>query len=264
MTNFHGPLRFAVEARRRGRPLVLFLDYDGTLVEIAPRPELARPSPELLELLGRLTAQRDLKVMVVSGRPLRDLQELLPVPGLDFLGSHGGEAFISGRLHFRQTTTADRQELLHWRTRLEAWMHPFPGWWIEDKPLGFAIHYRQVPPEHADEFLGMLGRWQEKLRREGRFQILEGKRVLELLPQGVSKGLAIREILTLLPEMANFFPVYVGDDVTDESAFQILQGQGLTIKVGRPGAATAATHFLPDPGAVQHFLTLLAFPPEDL
>ncbi len=90
-------LRLAQQAHRQRRPLLLFLDYDGTLVEMAPRPELARPTPELLELLRRLAAQRDLKLMVVSGRPLRDLQELLPVPGLNFLGSHGGEAFVSGR-----------------------------------------------------------------------------------------------------------------------------------------------------------------------
>ena len=88
-----------------GGRCLLFFDYDGTLVEIAPRPELARPTPEVLELLSRLAAQEDLKVMVVSGRPLRDLQELLPVPGLDFLGSHGGEAFIGGCLHRLLVTT---------------------------------------------------------------------------------------------------------------------------------------------------------------
>ena len=118
MTDFYGPLRSEIQARRRGRPLLLLLDYDGTLVEIAPRPELARPTPELLELLRRLTAQGDLKVMVVSGRPLRDLQELLPVPGLNFLGSHGGEAYISGRLHPLQVAAADDEELCRWRNRL--------------------------------------------------------------------------------------------------------------------------------------------------
>ena len=96
MTDFCVPLRSEIQARRRGRPLLLSLDYDGTLVEIAPRPELARPTPELLELLIRLVAQRDLKVMVVSGRPLRDLQELLPVPGLNFLGPTAARPIFPG------------------------------------------------------------------------------------------------------------------------------------------------------------------------
>jgi len=262
MTDFYAPLRSEIQARRRGQPLLLLLDYDGTLVEIAPRPELARPTPEMLELLSRLTAQVDLKVMVVSGRPLRDLQEILPVSGLDFLGSHGGEALIGGRLHPMTVAAADNEELSRWRNRLVVRLQPFQGWWLEDKPQGFALHYRQVSAEHAYEFIGILGRWREQLRQEGRLQLLAGKKVLEILPRGISKGAAIHEIL-LIPGFIGFFPIYFGDDITDESAFQILQGQGLTIKVGRPGSDTAASHFLPDPEAVRHFLALLVAPLED-
>jgi trehalose 6-phosphate phosphatase len=254
-------LRLAQEAHRR-RPLLLFLDYDGTLVEIAPRPELARPAPELLELLTRLTAQRDLKLMVVSGRPLRDLQELLPVPGLNFLGSHGGEAFVAGRPYPLPVATLNHEELARWRSRLAALLQPFRGWWIEDKPQGFALHYRQVQAEHAYEFIGILGSWQEQLRQEGGFQVLSGKKVLEILPLSVSKGAAIQKIL-LLAGFIGFFPLYLGDDITDESAFLLLQGHGLTIKVGRPGTETAASHYLPDTKAVRHFLALLVSPLED-
>ncbi|RJR42842.1 MAG: trehalose-phosphatase [Deltaproteobacteria bacterium] len=196
-------LRLAQQALRQRRPLLLFLDYDGTLVEIAPRPELARPTPELLDMLRRLTAQGDLKLMVVSGRPLRDLQELLPVPGLNFLGSHGGEAFIAGRPYPLPVATVNHKELSRWRSRLAAVLQPFRGWWLEDKPQGFALHYRQVPAEHADEFIVILGRWQEQLRLEGGFQVLSGKKVLEILPLSVSKGAAIQKIL-LLPGFLSF------------------------------------------------------------
>ena len=109
MTDFYAPLTSEIIAKRRGRPLLLFLEYDGTLMKIALRPELARPTPEVLELLSRLAAQEDLKAMVVSGRPLRDLQELLPIPGLDFLGSHGGEVSISGCPHFLPVAPANEQ-----------------------------------------------------------------------------------------------------------------------------------------------------------
>jgi trehalose-6-phosphatase len=97
MTEFQASIRSAVQTRRQGRFLLILLDYDGTLVEIAPHPELARPTPELLEVPGRLVSQADRKEMVVSGRPLRDLEELLPVPGLNLPGSHGGEIFIAGQ-----------------------------------------------------------------------------------------------------------------------------------------------------------------------
>jgi len=263
MTDFHTLLKSAIQARRRGRPLLIFLDYDGTLVEIASRPELARPTPELIELLSRLTARADLKAMVVSGRSLWELQEMLPVPGLDFLGSHGGEASISPCLHPLKIVAADKDELLHWRSRLVARLQTFPGWWIEDKPLGFALHYRQLPEEYLHEFLAILNRLQKQMRSEKRFQLLVGKKVLEMLPQGISKGAAIHDILSL-PAFSGYFPIYLGDDITDESAFHLLQGQGLTIKVGRPRSKTAAMHFVSDPEAVRHFLALLASPLEDL
>jgi len=242
--------------------LLLFLDYDGTLVEIASRPALARPAPELIELLSRLTARADLKVMVVSGRPLWELQEMLPVPGMGFLGSHGGEGFLSQCLRPQQVIAAEKNELLHWRSRLEARLQSFLGWWIEDKPLGFALHYRQLSKEYLHEFIVIIEKWQQQVRLEKRFQLLAGKKVLEIMPQGVSKGAAIQEILSL-PAFSGYFPIYLGDDITDESAFHLLQGRGLTIKVGRSGSKTAASHFLLNPEEVRRFLTALAFLLED-
>jgi trehalose 6-phosphate phosphatase len=263
MADIVAPLRSAIRARGQGRSLLIFLDYDGTLVEIAPHPELARPTPALLEVLGRLTAQVDRQVMVVSGRPLSDLQELLPVPGLDFLGSHGGEAFIAGQPYALPVAAIDHKELSRWRAWLAVVLQPFQGWWIEDKPLGFTLHYRQLPPTDAQQFMRVLEGWHEQFRAKSHFQVLTGKKVLEILPRGINKGSAIQEILSM-PGFRGSFPIYLGDDITDESAFLILRDQGLTIKVGSPASETAASHFLPDPEAVRHFLTLLAFPLEDL
>jgi len=108
-------------------------------------------------------------------------------------------------------------------------------------------------------------RWlveQEQLRQEGGFQVLSGEKVLEILPESVSKRSAIQKIL-LLPGFIGLFPVYLGDDTTDESAFLLLQGHGMTVKVGRPGTETAASHSLADTKAVRHFLSLLTAPLED-
>lgn len=261
MLNFRS-LNSEIQTKRRGRPLLLLLDYDGTLVEIAPHPELARPTPEILEMLIRLTVHKNLRVMLVSGRPLQALQQLLPIPGLDFLGSHGGEAFIGGRLHHLPVTTRDDQALFRWRNLLALRFRPFQGWWIEDKPQGFTLHYRQVPAEHVGEYMEILQIFQEQVRQEGRWQVLAGKKVLEILPRGISKGKAIQAIL-VLPEFSGFFPIYLGDDITDESAFLAVRDQGLSIQVGDSRPGTAATHYLPDPPAVRHFLTMLTFPPDD-
>jgi len=88
-----------------------------------------------------------------------------------------------------------------------------------------------------------------------------GRKVLEVLPQGVSKGAAIQDILSTA-FFSDLYPIYLGDDTTDESAFEALQGMGLTIKVGAAGGATAADHFLADPAAVLAFLASLALLPK--
>lgn len=263
MTDIVSSCWASLQSQRHGRHLLLFLDYDGTLVEIAPRPELARPTPELLTLLERLLLLEDLKLFIVSGRPAQQLQDLLPVSGLNFIGSHGGEAVIAGRPHPLLTAVPGREALSRRRRWLATHLQYLQGWWIEDKPLGFALHYRQVPPSQTKKMMAILQDLQEKIQQEGGFQILAGKMVLEILPPGVSKGEALREIL-LLPEFNGFYPLYLGDDTTDESAFLILKGRGLTIKVGSHGCQTAASLFLPDPAAVRYFLSLLAESKEEL
>ena len=210
------------------------------------RPARSWPGPHrrLLELLSRLAAQADLKVMVVSGRPLNDLQELLPVPGLDFLGSHGGEAFIGGRLHPLPIAAVDEQELSRWRNRLASRLQPFQGWWIEDKPQGLALHYRQVAPEHTYEFIGILGILQEQLRQEGRWQLLAGKKVHEILPQGVSKGAAIQLIL-LLSEIFWFFPDIFRRRYHRYKRLSRFTGSGADHPSGRPPEANCSNPLPP-------------------
>lgn len=251
-----------LSSRRKGRPLALFLDYDGTLVDIAPRPELARPDQALLELLARLAARRDMKVVVASGRPLENLQELLPVPNLGLVASHGGEVFVEGRGHSRLLTDTERESLGCWRRRLEDNLAAYPGWWLEDKPLGFALHYRQVPLAQRPSFLAICRRWRRQVEQEGRFQVLAGKMVLELMPLKVSKGAALLKILST-PGFLEVLALYLGDDQTDESAFELLRHEGLAVRVGRFRRKSAADHRLPSPRAVRRFLAQLLVLPEE-
>lgn len=247
---------------KKNRGLLLFLDYDGTLVEIAPRPELARPTPELLRLLARLVARPDYAVVVVSGRQLQDLQELLPIPGLNYIGSHGGEGLIDGNPWNFKAPPGTPEELGEMKKQLLAYLSKLSGWWLEIKPLGLALHYRQASSEEAARIIKTLEPWLAQVIQQGRYQILGGKKVVEILPQGVSKGAAITKILSF-PGYAEFFPLYLGDDVTDESAFRVLKDKGLGIKVGRSESPTPAAYSLSHPAAVQRFLARLAAHPKN-
>ncbi len=262
MTPGFDSLLAAVAAVPQAQGLLLFLDYDGTLVEIAERPELARPPQELLPLLTCLASQPDLALVVVSGRPLADIQKLLPVPSLNYLGSHGAEGLIGGKSWTLKVGAGSSEEQEELQRQLTSQLADLTGWWLETKPLSFALHYRQAEPEEEVGIFKVLGPWLDQVSRAGRHQILRGKKVVEILPRGVSKGAAVQEIL-LFPGFSEHFPVYLGDDVTDESAFQVLQGRGLTAKVGVGTGATAATYSLAHPAQVRQFLALLAAHLED-
>jgi trehalose 6-phosphate phosphatase len=257
----HGDLESlvaAVTGLSKGRRLLLCLDYDGTLVEIAPRPELAIPSSDLLQILARLTLIPGVvAVVVVSGRPLLDLMELLPIDGLNLVGSHGGEGRIGGKAWTLPAAFPNPVEQSELHQQLLDRLADLKGWWLEHKPLGFAVHYRQATPDEEARLLAVLGPWLEEVAQVGGHQVLSGKKVVEIMPQGIDKGATIQDILQL-PGYVDGFPLYLGDDVTDESAFLVLQGRGLTVKVGGRQGATAATHSLANPAEVRLFLSLLA------
>jgi len=252
----------AITALPQGRGLLLFLDYDGTLVEIAPRPELARPTPKLLQVLTRLTSLLSQAVMVVSGRPLADLKELLPISGLNYLGSHGAQGLLGGRLWNLKVPGGSKEEQDELARQMTRDLTGLDGWWLERKSPGFALHYRQAQPLEERRIMAVLEPWLRQVVQGGRYQVLRGKKVVEILPQGVSKGAAIQKIL-VFPRFSGLFPVYLGDDVTDETAFQALQGHGLTVKVGDTAAASAAAFSLANPKKVRQFLALLADHLED-
>jgi trehalose 6-phosphate phosphatase len=246
-----------VQGRRQGRKLLLLLDYDGTLVEIAPRPELASPTPALLRLLTRLINRFDYAVVVVSGRHLQNLLNLLPLPGLNYLGSHGGEGLIFGKPFEALGGKSASEEISGWKKKLAELLEPLTGWWIEDKPQGFVLHYRQASPGQEDQLLKIIEPWKADIIDRGSYQVLPGKKVMEVLPYGVNKGAAIQKIL-LSGDFIGYFILYIGDDITDESVFAVMQSQGLSFKVGEAEQPTKATYFLENPAQVRKFLALLA------
>ena len=246
-----------VQSRRQGRKLLLLLDYDGTLVEIAPRPELACPTPGLLRLLARLINRLDYAVVVVSGRSLQNLLKLLPIPGLNYLGSHGGEGLIFGKPFHSIYGKSASEEIAGWKKQLDGLLEHLTGWWIEDKPQGFVLHYRQASPGQEDQLLKIIETWKAHIIDYGSYQVLPGKKVMEVLPYGVNKGAAIQKIL-ISSDFIGYFPLFIGDDITDESVFAVIQAQGLSFKVGEAEQPTKATHFLKNPAQVREFLALLA------
>jgi trehalose 6-phosphate phosphatase len=221
------------------RPL-FFIDYDGTLAPIVDNPSEAYPHPEAPALLKQLDAAHPL--WIVTGRHLQALDGLLDVP-LHAIGLHGAQqGQIGGTV--RRLAPDDAIEALR---RLRQTAPTGDGVEVEEKDTAFAIHYRAADDE--DEARERIQAWANAV--PDMLEAIWGKKVMELRPKGMSKGTAVRSIADEHPERT---PIYLGDDVTDEDAFDALRDidGAVTVKVG--AEETKAQYRLSGPDEVIAYL----------
>jgi trehalose 6-phosphate phosphatase len=235
------------EKIRSTKSILLFLDFDGTLAPLRRRPQDVMPlGLSLRLLLGRLCRMRLIRLYVISGRTLADLRRLVPVAGVHLLGLHGYEGRLSGRM------LRERRLLAKVKDVLERNLPTTKRIWIEDKKLGLAIHYREASAAAVRRASPVIHETCERFSPQ--IQLLEGKKVWELLPTAIKgKGPAVRALI--LNQRQPVLPVFVGDDTTDEMAFTALPN-GLTIRVGGR-ERTKAQFYLRNPGEVKQFLERL-------
>ncbi len=196
----------------------LFLDFDGTLVDIAPTPDAVVVPPDLPALLARLSRGLDGALAVVSGRPVAQLAALLPVP-LVLAGDHGAALRLDAASPVEAPALPDPPpDWIEAARRLAA---AHPGALVEAKSHGFVLHYRQAPAagEPARALLeGLLG-------QSGGFALLPARMAWEVKPDGVSKGTAVATLMAR-PPFAGRTPIFVGDDVTDEAGMAAARAAG--------------------------------------
>ena len=218
----------------------LFLDYDGTLVAIAPTPAEAHADDEIRGLLAALAERLAGALGLVSGRPVADIDGFLAPLRLTVAGLHGLE-LRRGRDGGLVELAAAGEALAPVRAAFAAFAARRPGTLVEDKRLSLALHYRQAPglePEAVELATRLSG------ASGGALRLQRGKMVVELLPAGRDKGRAIEDLLAL-PEFAGRVPVFVGDDVTDEAGFRAVNRLGGTsVRVGAidEGGTEAGRH----------------------
>lgn len=228
------------------RGACLLLDFDGTLVEIAARPDAVVVPRELPTLIGALQAALDGRVALVSGRPADEVRALIGRP-VHVVGSHGLEFAWSDR-PAEMAVRPDGLDAALAAMRDFAGRHP--GALVEDKPLGAALHFRSVPALEHDAVALVT-----RLAEEHGLKLQAGKMMIEARVGGGDKGSAIRRLM-LEPGFAGKRPLFMGDDVTDEPGFvaaQALGGAGVLVGEARD---SAARHRLPDVAAVRDWLTV--------
>ncbi len=230
----------------------LFLDFDGTLAEIAPQPEAVQVPRELIALLQVLSHRLDGALALISGRRLADLDVFLAPLVLPAAAEHGAErrlaSGLSRTVHHSVRHAGPRPALTDVTRVAQALARQHAGLRVERKSASVALHYRQAPELEALCLATLL----EVVRRSPGLELLRGKCVLEAKPSGVDKGRAIAAFMAE-PPFAGRQPLFAGDDNTDEAGFAWVQsvgGEGVKVGAG----PSIARHRCPDPLALREWL----------
>jgi trehalose 6-phosphate phosphatase len=230
----------------------ILLDVDGTILDLAATPREVRVPPSLRHDMTRLSERTGGAVALVSGRSLNDLDLLFSPLLLPAIGGHGAEfrPRVGGELDLRRTTPLDKALKREFAKVAEIG----PGILIEDKGYSLGLHYR-LAPDLGDAVQAAV----DRIRAEhpsAPIEILRGKSVIEIKQAGFNKGTGVRELMRY-PPFTGRHPIFIGDDVTDESVFEIIaEFDGLAFSVGRMVAGVDG-HF-EEPEAVRGWLTRIA------
>jgi trehalose 6-phosphate phosphatase len=240
------------------RPAVFF-DFDGTLSDIVDDPDAARPVAGATEALDKLAAR--CPVAVLSGRDLADVTKRVGVKGIWYAGSHGFELTAPDGTHHQNEDAAAAIPVLERAAgRLRDQLGGIAGVVVEHKRFGVAVHYRNAARDRVGEALAAV----RAAGRHDGLRVTTGREVIELRPDlDWDKGKTLRWVIDHLHEAGSgaLTPVYLGDDITDEDAFDAVRGDGVPILVrhGDDGdRATAALYALDSPARAGEFTDRLA------
>jgi trehalose 6-phosphate phosphatase len=245
--------RLRVPRRRPPPPLdrdvALFLDIDGTLVDLAASPELVRVDGAVAARLPELADELGGAVALITGRAIADADRLFPALTLPIAGQHGAERRAADEsIHRHRLPMPGFTQL---RRELERFAARHDGIWLEDKGATLALHYRQAPrlASHVHRTL----RAQLAIGTGGRaWRLQPGKGILEVQQDGRDKGTAIADFMKE-PPFRGRLPVFLGDDLTDEYGFATVTHMGgWSIKIG--AGPTCASYRLPNVIAVRRWL----------
>ena len=241
----------ASELARRLDDCAILLDIDGTLLDLAPTPREVWVPPGLSKTLNRLLERTSGALALVSGRSLNDIDLIFAPAQFPAVGGHGAEMRLSTDSEAVASHAPPMDKEL--KRRLAAIAKLSPGILLEDKGYSLALHYRLAP--HAERAIYEAVSLIRADLPNASIEVLPGKCVCEIKHSGFNKATGVTELMTHEPFKGRR-PIFIGDDVTDESVFAIMpEFGGLSFSVGRRAKGVAG-HF-DDPGEVREWLARL-------
>lgn len=252
-------LESSAESMLGDRQPAVFFDFDGTLSDIVDDPDAARLTAGAAEAVQSLTAQ--CPVAVLSGRDLADVRQRIGLPGIWYAGSHGFELIApDGEHHQNDAAAAALPVLEEAAAELRGQLGAIPGVAVEHKRFGVAVHYRNAARDRVGEVAAAV----RTAGQRTALRVTTGREVIELRPNiDWDKGKTLRWVVDQIrdAESDSLVPIYLGDDITDEDAFDAVHGGGIGIVVRHSDdgdRATAAQFALDSPARVSEFTERLA------
>ncbi|MBD3218982.1 MAG: trehalose-phosphatase [candidate division Zixibacteria bacterium] len=241
---------FFSDLKKSQKPILL-LDYDGTLAPFKVKRDEAVPYPGVKEILNRILDANHTHVVVISGRRVSDISDLLKLDiQPEIWGSHGNERLLSDGSYKLAELSEKESEGLE-KARKWAKEQKLDDN-LEEKPAGLAFHWRGMDESRAEEIeKKVLYKWQP-VQKEFNLKLLNFDGGIEIKVAGRDKGNAVRSVLMEFGETDII--AYLGDDLTDEDAFKVLQGKGLCILVRNELRETLADLWIEPPDELLHFL----------
>lgn len=252
-TSFEEPIAGLREGIRGAAHLLVCLDFDGTLAPIVEEPDAATMAERNRAPVEALAADPAVTTAVVTGRALTDIRQRLSLP-ITYAGNHGLELYREGELAVHPIARKRAPLVDRVSETLEAALGPIPNYRIENKRLTGTVHVRSVPGPARKLVYATVEDVVDRLAG-GRLETSRGKRIVEFSPSvSWGKGEAVRLLERSAPEGTAV--VYLGDDVTDESAFRELEPEDVGVHVG--GGDSAASCRVESPAEVTPLLSWLA------
>ena len=235
--------------------MILFLDFDGTLVPIVQRPELAILDENGRRLIESLSKR--IPVVIISGRGLDDVRGRVGVNGVNYVGNHGLE--IEGNnLKYRMNDSPQWTKFINELSLIiEQSLGGIHGVIVENKGVTLSVHYRLVSGATRKRALQLFSKCIEGYKAKRQVRVTHGKMVWEVRPPFEwHKGKAVMWIMKQ-PQFMGRWPLYIGDDRTDQDALKLVRENGVGIWIGAPKEKGAALHAIEDPRSVRQLLKWL-------
>jgi len=243
---------------KKHKAIFILLDYDGTLSPIAPTPKQARLEKGIKKILISLSGKKNAALGIISGRGLADVKRLVGVPGIWYAGNHGLEITGPSVKFVHKKAKFFNSSINKIAKNLKSALKDIKGIVLENKKFTISVHYRLAAAKDIKKIEKIVRKVCSPVVKTKRIRLSAGKKCWEIKPRlKWNKGEAVKKILSKCKKST--FPVYLGDDITDEDAFKALRGKGLTIFVGKLARKTKAEYNIPTVKGVRSLLKKLDY-----